>query len=36
MRIAIKREIKECYELARECAEKASAEADPQRREDFL
>ena len=36
MRKTIKREIEECYELARECAEKASAEADPQRREDFL
>jgi hypothetical protein len=33
---AIKREIQECYQLARECAEKAKAEVDPQRRQDFL
>jgi hypothetical protein len=33
---AIKREIEECYELARGCAEKAKAEADPQRRQEFL
>ena len=33
---AIKREIEECYELARGCAEKAKAEADAQRRQEFL
>jgi hypothetical protein len=33
---AIKTEIEECYELARGCAEKAKAEADPQRRQEFL
>ena len=33
---AIKREVEECYELARGCAEKAKAEADPQRRQEFL
>jgi hypothetical protein len=29
-------DIRECYQLAKECARRAKAEADPQLRQDFL